>query len=173
MNKFIEVSLTLLIVASLTSAVVIESPASHMDILDELARELTAKGFVSGAIVDARNIANVRVKTNNFASSASEIRVIVDILNSRVYYIHDQLIVLGGVTYKEAQKDWRGLVAENGDAGIVASEIDGGFWLVGVYDGKLSKDKARDEIRYAAMGLIAYLRWDLERENRWGYMPYH
>ena len=80
--------------------------------------------------------------------------------------------MLGGVTYKAVKKDLGGLVAENGDAGIVASEIDRGFWLIGVYDEKLSRDKARDEIRYAAMSLNMYLKVDLERDNRSSYKPY-
>ena len=128
MNKFIGVSLTLLIVASLASAVVIESPAApRSETADRLAREMTVRGFVSGAIVDVRTGGNVRTKTATFAASDAEIRAIAAILKSPEADIPDQRVVLGGVAYKADQKDFSGLVAENGGAGIVANQMLGGF----------------------------------------------
>ena len=85
MNKLIGVSLTLLIGVSLASAVVIESPAAHMDLSDILSREMTTEGFVSGAIVDVPNSGSVRHKTATLAASDDEIKTIAAMLDSRDY----------------------------------------------------------------------------------------
>ena len=51
MTKFIGVSLTLLLVASMTSAVMIESPAAHMLDANRSIARLTKAGFTNVAIV--------------------------------------------------------------------------------------------------------------------------
>ena len=53
MNKFIGVSLAVLLVASLASAILIESPASHMrDSAGVLVAKLIERGFLSAAYVE-------------------------------------------------------------------------------------------------------------------------
>ena len=66
MNKFIRVSLTLLMVASLASAAVIESPASHMAWFDP--EVFHFEGFARGAIVVA-STGGFRRKTKAFVAS--------------------------------------------------------------------------------------------------------
>ena len=186
MNKFTGVSLTLLMVASLASAVVIESPAAHIGLADQLARELPIWGFTSGAVVIVNgNSSKLRDKTANFEASADEIRAIAAILDGGS--ITDQQVVLGGVTYKDAQKDWPVISAENDDAGIVTAKIDIDwsseepsaevYWVIGVYDSRLTREDTKRWIGYVASSLIEDLKRDiineLRREHKWVYRPYH
>ena len=82
MTKFIGVSLILLIVSSMASAVVIESPASHMvEFMDRLAQYFVQFGFTSGAILD-RYSYEILGKTAAFKASPPDIKDIVRIVDN-------------------------------------------------------------------------------------------
>ena len=148
MNKFIGVSLTLLMVASLASAAVIESPASLIGISDELARVFTDKGFASGAIVDRRT-ASVLAKTKEFKATPAEVNSIVRNMFG-AWYIEGITVLLGGVKYDLVETPRENLVAQNGKNGIVVSQIGSGKWAIGVYGQKLTRDQAEDRIQNVA-----------------------
>ena len=146
MNKFIGVSLTLLIVASLASAVVIESPASHIADMDEEAAAILIKeSFTSGAIVNATT-GSILAETSTIAGSPAEIKDII--LNIGDFeYFQAKGVVLHGVAYK-LYKAHRGdvLVAEDGENGIVVRRSNTGKFVVGVYGKTLSKFEAESRI---------------------------
>ena len=73
MPKFIVVSLILLIVATMASGVVIESPAAHMVSMETLtATRLTESGFTSGAVVYFDGSA-ILANTAKFVASTAEL----------------------------------------------------------------------------------------------------
>ena len=160
MNKFIGVSLTLLMVASLASAEAIESPVAHMGEFDP--KLFNFEGFASGAIVTPWS-GNVRHKTPTFPASDAEINIICSNLDTFAYFednvlVQGSTVVLGGVTYKLVEADTHNLVAENGKTGVVAREIQRGDWVIGVYDENITREQAEKKIRAATLKLSPFGR---------------
>ena len=101
MNKFIVVSLTLLIVASTASAVVIESPVALMG------EDFNFEGFSSRAIIhrNRRQIVEVLRKTPGFAGSDDELKLIAhNLLTFELF--ESSNVVLGGITHKVVEQGY-------------------------------------------------------------------
>ena len=148
MNKFIGVSLTLLLVASMASAVVIESPAAHMTSMDQAVDLLTKDGFVSVAIVNSLGDL-ILVKTDTFGGSRAETKVIVGKIREGNYSKFIS-VVLNGVTYRLVKIGSDRLVAEveGGKNGVVFKQTFLGrwIWIIGVYDENLNRLLAEEKI---------------------------
>ena len=160
MTKFIGVSLTFLLVASMASAVLIEQQEEYtvdqrvVDLTRELTKELTDKGFNSGAMLyhdDGLVLAN----TANFKALKYEIYTIIINIDD-VEYFKANGVVLGGVRYKLVKTDEKRLVAEKGSDGIVIARYSStSTWFIGVFDKRLpiaNAENAIDDV-YTGLGL--------------------
>ena len=132
MPKFIEVSLTLLLVATMASGVVIESAAAHMIDMDTLsATMLTSRGFTSGAIVNFDGSA-ILGNTAKFVASTAEVANIISSMRNPINFIKANGVVLGGLNYSFVSYDRGILVAETISSGLMVTRLRV-KWLIGVY----------------------------------------
>ena len=153
MSKFIGVSLTLLIVASMASAVVIESPADQITNLNGLAAKLIDRGFTSGAIVNP-NTGSIVGKTANFVASDAEIKDLVANIRGS-WYAKGKDIVLNGITYPLTETIRGNLIADQGKDNLIVRQATRARWFIAVYGEKLGSLNAE----YAVLDVIRFLQF--------------
>ena len=152
-SKLIGVSLTLLIVASMASAVVIESPADQISNLNALAAKLIDRGFISGAIVDPTTLSIVG-KTANFMISGGEIKDLVDNIRGSLY-INGKGVVLKGVTYQLIKTLKGSLVADQGKDRLIVRQATRARWFIAFCGENLTRDNAE----WAMLDVVRFLQF--------------
>ena len=144
MTKFIGVSLTLLLVASMASAVVIEpSYEATLPLIDRVPAMLTDDGFSSGAIA-ARDTGMILGKTATFKALPYELKNIVSNVGEEMYF-KKKGVVLDGKRYALVKTDSGSLAAEIDGRGVLA-RLASGVWIIGVYGQRLTRDEAEKVI---------------------------